>query len=89
MSGSTRSAAVLTLRVSRELDNILEREARRRRSSKSALVRTILEETLGAGEQVPDPAKEARRQSLLVSSRKSEKDAMAFVTGAADHRGWR
>jgi hypothetical protein len=36
-----------------------------------------------------NPAAEARRQSLTVSGRESEKDALRFIEGAADVRGWR
>ena len=34
-------------------------------------------------------AGEARRQSLLVSRRRSEREALAFTLGVADVRGWR
>jgi len=33
-------------------------------------------------------AREARRQSLLVSGRASERDALDFIEHAADTRGW-
>ena len=36
-----------------------------------------------------DPAREARRQSLLVSGRKSEREALDFVETAGDSRGWK
>jgi hypothetical protein len=34
-------------------------------------------------------AREARRQSLLVGSRVSERDTIVFVEALADDRGWR
>jgi ribbon-helix-helix CopG family protein/antidote-toxin recognition MazE-like antitoxin len=85
----SRPSIVVTLRVPRDLDRSIAREARRRRRTKSALVREILETALGAGAPAADPAQEARRQSLLVSGRASERDALEFVEGAADRRGWR
>jgi hypothetical protein len=79
--------AVVTLRVSRDLDRAIAREARRRRRTRSALLREILERALdGAGR---DPAVEARRQSLLVSRRASERAVLEFVEGVADQREWR
>jgi len=33
-------------------------------------------------------AREARRQSLLVSGRESERDALELIEHAADTRGW-
>jgi hypothetical protein len=84
-SGSSRSA-VLTLRVSPELGRSIEREARRRRRTKSAVLREVLQNVFGAGE---DPATEARRQSLLVSRRASERETLRFIERAADRRGWR
>ena len=80
--------AVVTLRVSRDLDRAIAREARRRRRTRSALLREILERALegGAG---PDPVAEARRQSLLVSGRASEREAIEFVERVADRREWR
>ena len=56
----------------------LAREARRRRSTKSELVRELLAAGLGEG-GVPDLAQEARRQSLLVGRRRSERDALEFL----------
>jgi len=80
-------SAVLTLRVPAALDRQLAREARRRRQTRSQVARTILEAGLSPGE--PDLAAEARRQSLLVSRRRSEKQAIEFVLRAADAKGWR
>ena len=82
-------STVLTLRVPQALDRRIEREARRRRRTKSAVLREILENALQGGAPPDDPAMEARRQSLLVSGRASEKDALRFIEGTADVRGWR
>jgi hypothetical protein len=38
---------------------------------------------------VADAAGEARRQSLLVSRRRSEREASRFSAGVADLRGWK
>jgi Protein of unknown function (DUF3018)/Ribbon-helix-helix protein, copG family len=82
-------SAVLTLRVSQELDRRIAREARRRRRTKSAVLREVLESAFVGNSPAEDPATEARRQSLLVSGRASEKDALRFIEGVADVRGWR
>lgn len=88
MPQSDRST-VLTIRVPTTLDRRIEQTARRRRRTKSALVREALEQTFGAVPPADDPAREARRQSLLVSGRRSEREAIEFVGRVADHRGWR
>lgn len=88
MARSCGSSEVVTLRVSASLNRSIERAARRRRRTKSAVLREILEQGL-RGHETSDPADEARRQSLLVSTRASEKDALAFIERAADRRGWR
>jgi hypothetical protein len=82
------SSAVVTLRVSREFDRAITREARRRRRTRSALLREILERALAGGAEA-DPAAEARRQSFLVSRRASEREALEFVESAADRSGGR
>lgn len=82
-------STVVTLRVSSRLKRSIEQVARRRRRSKSELLREILEQGLRGHQDSDDPAHEARRQSLLVSGRKSEKDALAFIQRASDARGWR
>ena len=84
-----RSTAVVTFRVSAALDRAIAREARRRRQNRSALLREILERALEGGGAVLDPAAEARRQSLLVSQRASEREALEFVEEFADRREWR
>jgi antidote-toxin recognition MazE-like antitoxin/ribbon-helix-helix CopG family protein len=79
----------VTLRVSQDLDRAIAREARRRRRTRSALLREILGRALEGGLAAPDPAAEARRQSLLVSRRASEREALDFVERVADRREWR
>jgi predicted transcriptional regulator len=88
MSKPGRST-VVTLRLPPDLDRRIEREARRKRRTKSAVVREALQSVFGAGHPPDDPAREARRQSLLVSGRASERDALEFIDHAADVRGWR
>jgi len=88
MASPEKSASLLTLRIGSQLARSLEREARLRRKTKSEVAREILAAGL-AGESATDPAAEARRQSLLVSRRRSEKDALEFLEAAADTRGWR
>ncbi len=78
---------ILTLRVPRRLARRLAREARRQRRPRGAVARDILDAGLGGDPQ--DPAAEARRQSLLVRDRDSERDALRFALDAADLKGWR
>jgi hypothetical protein len=80
---------VLTLRVSRALDRRIERAAKRRRRTKSALLREVLESAFAPGAPADDPESEARRQSLLVSGSRSEREALRFIAASADVRGWR
>ncbi len=82
-------SSVLTLRVPRALDRRIESAARRRRKSKSAVLREALQNAFGEGPAPEDPAREARRQSLLVSGRASEADAIELIERVADDRGWR
>ena len=83
-----RASIVMTLRVPREIERRIQQEARRRKRTKSAIVREVIEAAF-AGAPAEDPAAEARRQSLLVSGRESEKEALRFIERAADVRGWR
>lgn len=87
MARPKTDSTVLTIRLPSTLDRRLAREARRRRKTRSEVARTILEAGLVTDE--PDAAAEARRQSLLVSRRRSEREALAFVRGAADAAGWK
>jgi hypothetical protein len=86
MRDAGRSSAILTVRLSADLAGVLAREARRRRKTKSELVREILAAELGGDRDLL--GREARRQSLLVGGRKSEREALDFVERAADTRGW-
>jgi hypothetical protein len=87
MSRAARATTVLTIRVPTALERRLASEARRRRRSRSALASQLLADALGGGE--PDLATEARRQSLLVSRRSSEREALRFIRSAADTTGWK
>jgi hypothetical protein len=80
------STDVLTIRVPRDVSRRLAREARRQRRSRSAVARAILVEGLGGAPD--DLLAEARRQSLLVRRRESERDAIRFAADAADLKGW-
>ena len=86
MARPKTDSAVLTIRVPAALDRRLDREARRRRTTRSDVARAVLEAGLGTGE--PDMQADARRQSLLVSRRRSDRDAIQFATRAADKTGW-
>lgn len=81
MARPPSNSTVLTLRVPAALDRRLAREARRRRQTRSEVARAILEATLGGNE--PDLAGEARRQSLLVRRRRSEREALDFILNVA------
>lgn len=87
MARPKRDTAILTVRVPAAIDRRLAREARRLRKTRSQVARDILEAALGGG--TSDLAGEARRQSLLVSRRRSERDALRFVVDAADTGGWK
>ena len=82
-------STVLTLRVPRDLDRRIGRAAVRKRQSKSAVLREALQTAFGGDAPPEDPAREARRQSLLVSGRRSEREALEFIERAGDDRGWR
>lgn len=85
----SRASGVLTVRIDGDLERSLENEARRRHTSKSELVRELLVHGLGGEEALPDLAREARVQSLRVSGRRSEEEALDFLEHAADTRGWK
>jgi len=88
MKRSGEPSNVLTIRIGSDLTRSLAREARRRRKTKSELVRELLAAGLGGERGIVDLAQEARRQSVLVSRRESEREALDFVAHAADTRGW-
>ncbi len=79
--------AVLTVRVPLPLERRLAREARRRRQTRSALAREILETALR--DATTDLKAQARRQSVLVSRRQSESDILDFLAGASDSGQWK
>ncbi|HEX3552049.1 MAG TPA: hypothetical protein VIA62_02340 [Thermoanaerobaculia bacterium] len=79
---------MLTIRIGTDLNRSLAREARRRRKTKSEVAREILAAGLGA-EEGNLLAQEARRQSLLVSRRRSERETLELIEQTADTRGWR
>jgi hypothetical protein len=87
MARPKTDSAVLTLRVPASIDRYLTREARRRRQTRSDVARRILQERVD-GSSEADFLLEARRQSLLVSRRRSERETLAFLDAIADRRGW-
>jgi len=87
--GSSSVSTVLTLRVSPDLGRRLAHVARSSRRTRSETAWAILESALATGSPVEDPATEARRQSRLASSHRSERDAVTFIATAADLRGWK
>jgi hypothetical protein len=80
-------STVLTIRVPAALERRLVREARRRRVTRSEVARAALE--AGLGGSGADFAAEARRQSLLVSKSRSDRDVLRFIMEIADTRGWK
>lgn len=86
--GTVGPSTVLTIRVTPDLNRRLARAARTSRRTRSETARAILETALATGVAAEDPAAEARRQSLLAHTRKSERDVLKFITTAADLRGW-
>jgi hypothetical protein len=88
MARPRTDSAVLTLRVPANVHRYLSREARRRRQTRSDIARTILLERV-EGSAEADFQAEARRQSLLVSKRRSERDTLSFLDAVADRRGWK
>ena len=84
-----RGSVVLTLRVPPVLDRRIERAARQKRQTKSAVLREALQNAFGGDAPVDDPATEARRQSLLVSGRASERDVLDFIEQVGEDQGWR
>jgi len=80
---------MLTIRIDAELTRSLAREARRRHKTKSEVAREILAAGLGAEGGSLDHVEEARRQSLLVSHRRSERETLEFIEQVADTRGWK
>ena len=88
MARPKTDSTVLTLRVPAKVNRYLAREARRRRQTRSDIARSILQDRV-EGSSEPDFLAEARRQSVLVSKRRSERDTLAFLGAVADRRGWK
>jgi len=84
---STNVSAVVTVRLTRELERRLAGEARRSRRSRSEVARAILEAHLAG--PVVDPQAEARRQSLLASAQDADRATLDFIDHAGDSRGWK
>ena len=82
MARPDNSTKVLAIPVSRETSRRLTQEARCQRRPRSAVARDIL--AGGLGDAPPDPFDEARRQSLLVRRRDSEREAVRFIADFAD-----
>ena len=89
MPATTDASQVLTFRASGAVVRALGRMARQRRQSRSELIRAILEDALQLESRDDDPAQEARRQSLLVSRRDSERETLDFIEQVTDTRDWR
>ncbi len=86
MPPADSATEIVTIRVSKDLARRLTAEARRQRRTRSAVARAALAKGLGQPED--DPQADARRQSLLVRRRASEREALRFVVDAADIKGW-
>jgi hypothetical protein len=78
---------LFTVRISSQLGRALAREARRRRTTKSDVAREILDARLVGGRK-PGLAEEARRQSLLVSGRRSEREALQLLESLPEIDAW-
>lgn len=78
---------ILTIRVPRQLARRLTTEARRQRSTRSAVARAAL--ARGLGEPEDDGLAEARRQSVLVGRSAEEAEVLHFVSRVADLKGWK
>ena len=78
-----------SFRASGAVVRALGRMARQRRQSRSELIRAILEDALRIESRDDDPVREARRQSLLVSRRDSERETLDFIEQVTDTRDWR
>ena len=84
---STNVSAVVTVRLTRELERRLAQAARRSRRSRSDMARAILEQHLTG--PAADPHAEARRQSLLASAQDADRETLDFIEHARDLRGWK
>ena len=87
MARPTPDSTVFTIRVPAALEQRLTGEARRRRLTRSEVVRAALD--AGLRREAPGFAAEARRQSLLVSRHPGERDTLDFLLHVADTTGWK
>jgi hypothetical protein len=83
------ASSMLTVRIDPRMARSLAREARKRRTTRSEVAREILANALDHGPNEDRITSEAKRQSILVSRRRSEKESLEFITAAADERNWR
>jgi len=88
MAKAAGPSTVLTIRVPRDVERRLAREARRQRRTRSEVARLILEASLLSA-RAPDPAVEARRQSKLAAAQAEEIEVLRFITDLADVKGWK
>jgi metal-responsive CopG/Arc/MetJ family transcriptional regulator len=79
------SSEVIVVRMSKKAIDRLDAAARARGIKRSEFVRKVLESNLA---ESIDMVEESRRQSLLVSRRESEQDAMAFIEATMSSDGW-
>ena len=87
MARPSTDSTVLTIRIPTTLEKRIAREARRRRQTRSEVARAALE--AGLGTKGSDVEAEARRQSVLASRRRSDRETLRFMTAIADTTGWR
>ena len=87
LAESPNVSAVVTVRLTRELERRLTRAARRLRRSRSEMARAILEQHLTG--PAADPRAEVRRQSLLASAQDADRETLDFIEHARDLRGWK
>lgn len=88
MPAADPPSTVLTIRLDPRLKSSLDREADRRGTTRSELVRELLADGIGGGREGTTLEDEARRQSLLVSVGDTEGEALDFLEQVADTRGW-
>lgn len=79
------ASEVVVVRMSKQSLQRLDAAAHSRGIKRSELVRRVIEENLADS---TDLAEEARHQSLRVSRRKSERDAMDFIASTMATDGW-
>jgi metal-responsive CopG/Arc/MetJ family transcriptional regulator len=77
---------VIVIRMSKQAVQRLDAAAHARGIKRSEFVRKVLESNLT---DAIDIEEEARRQSLLVGRRESEKDALDFLENSMSTDGWK